>query len=298
MNKKWLLLFGFILLTLQLIAQDDLLKLLAKDSLGVHLPVLSTFNGSRIINVQTNETVKGKNLDFRVSHLFGNVGKKSGGGVHNLFGLDQSQDIRLAFQYGISNKLTVGIGRSKRFENLDGMIKYKLLEQTTDRQIPVSISVYSNMTYSTRSGAVIENDLYRFTYCTELIFARKFNSHFSMVVVPSFLHRNFVMYYEQNKTFALSSGFRWKFTPSSSIIVDYSHTFNVDQSTRKNYNVLGAGVEIETGGHVFSIMFSNASGILENDFLVNTTDNWSDGGFKLSFIISRVFRMDKQKKKD
>ena len=53
------------------------------------------------------------------------------------------------------------------------------------------------------------------------------------------------------------------------MIVDYSHTFSRPNLVLPHYDVIGAGVEVETGGHVFTIMFTNASGIIENDYLVN-----------------------------
>jgi hypothetical protein len=61
----------------------------------------------------------------------------------------------------------------------------------------------------------------------------------------------------------------------------------------KTYDVAGFGVEIETGGHVFSVMFTNASGVVSNDYLLNTHDSWGKGGFKFSFIISRMFKFGK-----
>jgi hypothetical protein len=79
------------------------------------------------------------------------------------------------------------------------------------------------------------------------------------------------------------------------LVTDFSHTFGRKNLSVKHYDVLGLGFEIETGGHVFSLMFSNASGILENDYLVNTQDSWGKGGFKLSFIISRMFPFGKEK---
>ena len=100
-------------------------------------------------------------------------------------------------------------------------------------------------------------------------------------------------YLEKNNTFSLGGGLRYKFTPSTSFIADYSHSFLSENLLVKNQDVLGVGIEIETGGHVFTIMFSNASGLLENDFLINTYDRWSKGGYKISFIISRMFRLKK-----
>lgn len=275
-------------------AQEDLFsKLEAETENGGREFVQASFKGDKIINVQTNETVKKNNLDVRINHLFGNIGKKSGGGFHNLYGFDQSQDIKIALHYGITDKLMAGFSRSKRHENLEGLVKYKILQQTRDDKIPVSISFFGNATFSARSAELVEKDLHRLTYNAEAIIVRKFSGKFSMVLIPSFLHRNFVEAGDNNDIISLGAGFRLKITQSTSLIADYFHSFRPRMPGFEYFDPMGIGVEIETGGHVFSIMFTNASGIVENDFLVNTQDDWSKGGIKFSFIVSRMFQFGK-----
>jgi hypothetical protein len=188
----------------------------------------------------------------------------------------------------------IGVSRAKRNEDLEGLLKVRIVDQSTDNVVPVSVSAFGNVTYSLEESADFTSDTYRFVYCSQLIIARKFNARFSVVVIPTFVHRNFVGVDDENNTFSLSGGFRFKFTPSASIIFDYSHTLGRENLVLPRYDVMGAGVEIETGGHVFTIMFTNASGILENDYLVNTMDSWKNGGFKLSFNISRMFKIGKR----
>ena len=292
--------FFLILITLlsiinseQCIAQDDLLKELQSEVPVKKEKVIATFKGNKIIDIETNETVRKNNLDFRISHLFGSIGAESGGGIHTLYGIDQSADIRLGFHYGISDKLMIGVSHLKRNENLEGLVKYRLIEQTTDGHLPFALTLYGNATYSIRSSEAFVKDVYRLTYCGQAIFARKFSPKFSLILAPGLVHRNFVTAGDENTTYSLSGGFRCKFTRSASFIADYSHTFGRKDVSLDYYDVLGVGVEIETGGHVFSVMFTNASGLLENDYLINTSDSWTNGGMKFSFIISRMFRLGK-----
>lgn len=275
-------------------AQDDLLKTLQSMVINHRENVIATFKGDKIINIETNETVRKNNLDFRISHLFGNIGKESGGGIHNFYGFDQSADIRIAFHYGISDKLMVGVSRAKRNENFEGLVKYRVFEQTTDNHFPFALTLFGNSTYSIKDNSIFQKDIYRITYCAQLILARKFSKNFSLVLSSGLIHRNFVNADDENNTYNLSGGFRYKFTRSSSFIADYSHTFGRDFLALPHYDALGLGFEVETGGHVFSLMFSNASGMLENDYLVNTVDSWGKGGIKLSFIISRMFPFGKE----
>ena len=284
-------------------AQDDLLKLIGEDDSGRE-KVSATFKATRVINAQTNETVKKRDLDFNIAHRFGNVGIQSSGGSHTLWGFDNASNIRFSFAYGITDKLQIGIGRSKTREHIDGSVKYKLLEQTTGNQIPVSITLFSNAAFIPERNI---NDRYqrldhRLSYVHEIIIARKFSNKFSLAVLPVFLHRNLVDSIvnssnnaaETNDIFSLGLAGRIKITNRTILVADYFYNFS---DFRRNnpetpyYNPLSVGVEIETGGHVFHINLSNSSGIIENDFIPDTRESWRKGGYKFGFNISRVFNI-------
>ncbi len=299
-------------------SQDDMLSML--DSVGetnkTHEKVLTTFKESRIVNLQTTETVKAKTMAFNISHLFGNIGVQSNGGAHTLYGLDNVSDIRFALDYGITNDLTVGVGRSKQSEMIDGLVKYRICTQTTDNHFPVSLAFYGDMGYNPQTDNVFysglsptadfkKNDMQRISYVSQLIIARKFGSRLSVELVPTYQHRNYVLAminsnngaYETNDLYAMATGFRFKITNRVLIVADYFYTFSKyrdHNSANPFYNPLAVGVEIETGGHVFHLNFTNASGLIENNLLPKTTDSWLKGGFKFGFNISRVFNVGKK----
>ena len=277
--------------------------------------VTAIFKGNKIINAHSIETVKKGTLDFSVTHRFGNIGSGSGGGVHTLYGFDASDDIRISFDYGLSDNLQIGFARNKRWENLDGSLKWKLLSQTTDDKTPVSIVFYSDMAFSPVKQDelylgvdtnVVRKTAHRFVYTTQLIIARKFNWRLSLELIGSYNHRNFVKNYQnpenlafdENDLFSAGIGGRFKIKKRFSIVFDYFYNFSpyrTGNTVTEFFNPLGVGFEIETGGHVFTLNFTNAKGIIENDFLPNTTDDWLKGGFKFGFNISRVFTMVKPK---
>lgn len=293
-------------------AQDDLLSLV--DSIAPtpeDKRVYATFKTTKIVNAQSVETVKRKNLDFRVTHRFGNIGTAGNGGAHTLWGFDESQDIRISFDYGVTEDLMLGIGRSKMNELVDGLVKFRFLNQTTDNKIPLSIAFYGDMAVSTMKADqlyfgtvgvkdVSEKFAHRVTYVSQLIFARKFGPRVSLQLSPTYVHRNFVKALvnpdngaeESNDLFSAGIGGRVKLSKRVSIIADYFYTFS--DFRRQNpqfefYDPLAIGVEIETGGHVFHLNFTNASGIIDANYIPYTTDNWLDGAFKFGFNISRVF---------
>ncbi|MBK6836835.1 MAG: hypothetical protein IPG90_00035 [Bacteroidetes bacterium] len=253
--KKNILVFLFSsLIATGAFAQDDLLKQLqAETPPPKNEPVLATFKGNKIINIQTNETVKKKNLDIRINHLFGNIGRESGGSFHNLYGFDQSQDIRIGAHYGITDRLMTGFSRSKRQENLELLLKFKALEQTTNHKIPIGITLYGNTTYSTKASELVQKTFIELLILERSLWTRKFSPKFSMGIAAGYLHRNVVGPNDENDNINLSGGFRWKFTPSASFIVDYSHTLGREKFKELNdvFDVAGAGIEIETEGTYF-----------------------------------------------
>jgi len=313
-TSKYLLLISFCFFVCkQTFAQADLLSML--DSVQKpksHEKVFATFKTTKLINAQSTETVKKNTLDFRITHRFGDIGGESGGGFHTWYGWDAISDVRLAFDYGITDKMTVGIARSKYDENIDGTFKYRLLDQTTDNKIPVSVALYENMAVTperstelyngTTIAASDEKFAHRISYVNQLIIARKFNSSFSFEVLPTYMHMNFVKDYinpdngaeAENDLFSLGAGGRIKLTKRLCIIVDYFYTFSKfrqNNPTNPYYMPLAIGIEIETGGHVFHLDFTNAAGINENAFLPYSPDSWFKGGFKFGFNISRVFNL-------
>ena len=55
---------------------------------------------------------------------------------------------------------------------------------------------------------------------------------------------------------------------------------------------LGFGLEWETGGgHVFQMNFTNATGLVETDYIPYTTTSWLDGEYRFGFTIARKFRL-------
>lgn len=295
-----------------LFAQDDLLKLAdAGDSTVTHDRVFATFKSVKVINAQSVELAKQGTLDFYITHRFGNMGVAGNGGPHTLWGFDNSQDIRFWFDYGLTKDLSIGVGRSKMNELLDGNVKWRMLAQTEDNHMPVSVVLFAATGFTPMRKQALYTGLdsadftpkaaHRFNYVSQLIIARKFNWRFSLELLPTYVHRNFVVArtnpndpnaVDENGFPALGGGFRFKFTKRFSFIADY---FYVMSDYRRNnpgyFDPLGIGVELETGGHVFHIDLTNAPGATENNFLPNTQDSWLKGGYKLGFTISRAFGM-------
>ena len=258
--------------------------------------VIATFKSSRLILSQTTTTVKKYNLDFKVVHRFGDVGGPSGGSK-TLWGLDNSSDIYLNLEYGISDRLNIAFGRSKYEQLLDLQLKYALLQQTETTPISISLLAKTGLTPYKVNTTVFDDYSNRFSYFTQAILSRKFSSNLSLQVAPSLLKRGVVLPGgDEDPLFALGAARRYKFTKRFSMLVDYYHVFSEYRDDNPNinyYSPLGLGFEIETGGHVFTLTFVNARAIVENNFIPNSTSSWRGGEYRFGFTISRMFTLYK-----
>ncbi|MBD78817.1 MAG: hypothetical protein CL840_07845 [Crocinitomicaceae bacterium] len=296
-----------LIFSVNLNAQDDLLDMLEEESdADNNEEVFATWKTMKLVNIHSTEMVKKNALDFRVAHRFGNMGVESGGGPHSFYGLDNSADIRISFDYGITERWQIGIGRSKYNELIDFSTKYKILAQK-EKKVPVTIVAYGAAGITPEKDPDTRYDDWqnRMSYFLQVLIARKFGQRFSMELAPSMLHRNMVTKVvdpdgntltDENTNYSLGVGARFMITKRVGIIADYVYTFSEfreNYSPRNFYDPFGVGVEIETGGHVFHLTLTNASGLVENNYIPETNDSWAKGGIKLGFNISRVFQLAK-----
>ncbi len=287
----FLVIFGF---NSQIFAQD-LFEILDNETPQTKNYVSSTFKGTRILNGHSIENRKKGILEFVISHRFGRVNL----GADELYGLDQS-NIRFAFEYGLTDNIMVGIGRSSFDKTYDGFIKYKLIKQRTDKNaFPFSTSLFGSIAYRSIDDFEPGNepsDSERISYTAQLLIARKFSPGFSLQIMPSLIHRNSVKIDEDpHDIFALGIGGRIKLTKRISINGEYHYTVNPLESIETT-NSLAFGIDIETGGHVFQIILSNSITMIEKSFITESTDDFFEGDVHLGFNISRAFQFGKHKK--
>lgn len=273
--------------------QEDLLALVKEDSVQKQ-PVTAAFKSSRVIMSHSIEMLKPGVLDFRILHRFGNINL----GISELFGLDNAT-MRMGFDYGITRHLTVGVGRSTYRKELDGFLKYRLLQQATgEKAVPLTLVAVAGTTLSTMKweDPTRKNHFSsRLGYYGQLVAGRKFSEALTLQLAPTVLHRNLVATTEDdNNLFAAGVGGRLKLTKRISLNVDYYYVVNQNDDLSL-HNPLSVGFDIETGGHVFQLHFTNAVGMNERVFLTETVNDWADGDIQFGFNISRAFQLKKKK---
>lgn len=281
-------------LSLGLTAQDeemDLLGLLGEEEVTDY--AIASFKANRVINLHSLETTAKRVLDIKISHRLGRIS----GGLQEWFGLDQAT-IRLGGVYGITDQLNVGLGRSSFEKTYDGYVKWKFLRQSKGaRNVPISLVAMSSMAIKTIPFAIPERENYfssRLYYVHQLIIGRKFSDAFSFQLSPSLVHRNLVMTTDEaSDVLALGSAGRIKLTQRLALNAEYIYVLP-DQLADRYRNSASIGLDIETGGHVFQLHFTNSTAMNEKGVITETTDDWLDGDFHFGFNISRVFTIRKK----
>lgn len=264
-----------------------------------HVP--ESFKATRVINGHAVETLKKNILQFRVEHRFGDV--IPGLNVSNLtqswFGFDQASDIRFALEYGITDKFMIGIGRSKGsgepYKSLvDGFVKHRLLTQSKSSKIPLNITLIGSSTISYMRASTDVTQVqhfpkfsHRMAYNMQLNVTREFGEQFSMALIPTYVHRNYVTADDVNGLFALGSALNLQLSKELGVIAEYYYTFHNNSVRSTNFNSLSAGVEYSINEHVFKLVLTNAKGFNETQFIPGTYSDWLNGEFRLGFSFIR-----------
>ncbi len=293
MKKITLLLF---IVPFFVFSQDDLLDELNDDS-ELDNRVTSVFKSLKVVNFESTKLANKKDFYLIISHRFGSVKN----GIDDFFGLDQAVT-QFKFIYGINDWLNLGVARSSNQKKYGLHAKYRLKYQETGG-FPVTIVGYNLITANT----ALKDDVYpninfedRLSYTTQILISRKFNDNLSLLLAPSYVHENLAtrsyveengttnVYDEENNQFAIGVGGRYKISKRVSINIDYGIHLNRNSNSVYN-NPLSIGADIETGGHVFQVHFTNAQAMFEEGFISQAQGDWSDGDFFFGFNLIRVF---------
>ncbi|WP_034059432.1 DUF5777 family beta-barrel protein [Lacinutrix jangbogonensis] len=282
MKKFFLSLFLFPIL---LFSQDDLLNEIDQGSPEDNYAT-ATFKGLKIVNFESTKLTAKKEFTLVVSHRFGSIEN----GLDSFFGLDDAVT-RLNFIYGLTDGINISVSRSSFQKIYESSIKYRLSKQKENGSL-FTIVGYNSILINTaleKANLPKLEFIDRLGYTAQLLIARKFSKNLSLELAPTFFHDNFVVDNNQdNSQFALGFGGRYKLAKRWSLNADYGWHLN-RSSTSPFKNPLSIGLDLETGGHVFQMHFSNAQAMNTNGFLGQATGDWSDGDIYFGFNLSRVF---------
>jgi hypothetical protein len=271
---------------------------------GFGQDITQTFNSTRIINSHSTEMLGKKMWEYRIEHRFGDFAG-SNGGPQTGFGFDNAADIRMAMEYGISDRLMVGLGRSKGIgpytSLIDGFMSGRFLTQNKEKKIPFSAALVGSMYYTYMKESLDSSSVTffdgkfsrRVSYSTQLVLTRKITDRISLALMPTYVHRNYVAQDDVNGLFSCGVAANIKISKSMGVILEYFYNFEDDDLRTYATNSLGVGFEFVTNGHNFHINWTNSRGFGEMQYIALTQEDWLKGQFRLGFSISRNFKVKK-----
>lgn len=268
-------------------AQEDLLEEFDEPS---QEKVSSVFNATRLVNMNSTEILPAKSLEFRIAHRFADFSK----GFENLFGFDGPASILFSLDYSVSDKLTLGIGRTNINQNLNFNLKYAWLQQTKGNKTPLSVVSYNQLNLTHRKEQFVGEFRYftnRINYVNQLLISKKFNQRISVQISPTYMFQSLVdLKSDKHHLFAMPIAARYKVSKRVSIVGEYIPRLNTYNSQHSSlHNSLSLGVDLETGGHVFQLFFTNSTSINDFQVITQTNTSWQENSFRIGFNISRVF---------
>jgi hypothetical protein len=271
-------------------AQDDLLNQLDAGAPKQVNIELAAFKGLQICNMQSTKMAAKGEFYFLISHRFGDLTQ----GMNNFFGLDNAFT-KIGGIYGVANWLSISASRQTYQKTYELAAKYKMSNQEVDG-FPVTIVGYNTMDINSE---LKKDELmpglkfsHRLAFTTQLLISRKFNDSFSLEIAPIYVHKNlYDGILDQKSSLLLGSGARYKLTKRLSLNLEYAARLNMPEGLVSNYqNPLTLGLDIETGGHVFQMVFSNSQAMNDAVVFTNAPGRW-DGTKQLyfGFNMYRVF---------
>lgn len=274
-------------LSFSLSAQDDMMDFFDEVEENAR-PTQAVFKSQRLINVHTCETPGKGEMNFVIAHRFGRISE----GAYALWGLDNAS-MRMAFEYGWSDRVMLSVGRSTFEKTFEGGVKVRALEQM-DGGRPFGLTFYSvAMANGLRWADPERDNLFssRLSYAHQAILTRKFDDNLSVLLVPSLVHKNLVDVPDRpNDVVTLGAGFRYKVSNRTTVNAEYHYRTKAPIESELR-NSLSLGIDVETGGHVFQLHITNSRGMFERAFLTETAGRWQDGDLYFGFNLNRVFQV-------
>ena len=257
-------------------------------------PVDELFLIGSVAGVSTVTNLEANNLNSTIMHNFGLVS----GGLEDFYGLDLGAAVRLGFDYGVTDKLSVGIGRTSVEDNVDLRFKYTVLRQLKSDKVPVEVAVKGDVGVTTQENTLFEDFTFaeRLNYFASVMVARQFNDKITLQVAPMVSHFNTVIKdnsgQPEHTHFALGFAGRIKLNVRNSLTFEYLPVLGERTQGTKNHFALG--YEVETGGHVFQMFFMAGRWFTEQHLIARNTDDFFAGDFRLGFNVNRIFSLGKK----
>ena len=284
MKNYKILLLAFLILPLLAFSQDKDKDTIVKEKLE-----RPAFESSFIIDNPTNVLFSKNALEVTMQHRFGVINTDK----NDLAGFWGASNIRIGLSYAIHDRVTIGFGTTKDYRLQDFNWKAAIFRQTRSNKVPVSVSYYGNFTVDMRDADNFFVEQHRYSYFNQLVIARRFSPNVSLQLAPSVSHFNLVGTGMENDRIAIAFGGRFKISPQTSLLFDYSQPItqfeDPDPDVDLNLPGISLGVEFATSAHAFQLFITNQNGIVPQYNYMKTTNDFFNGDILFGFNITRIY---------
>ncbi|MBO6574480.1 MAG: hypothetical protein JJ896_03615 [Rhodothermales bacterium] len=281
-----------VLSLLAVLTATDAIAQMSRERADPNRPVKELFWAPTLIGLQSVTPLGSGNLNYSIKHSFGLVSS----GVENLWGLDGAANIRFGLDYGLTDRITLGMGRSRYDKVYDFRVKANLLRQTVSGSSPVELAVMGDVGITTLENGFSFQD--RLSYAGMVMLARRLSDKVSVQVSPMVSHLNTVYIerdaqgqrvVEENTHLGLGLAASWELNEQVALIVEYMPVLG--ERSDGTTDAFSIGLDLETGGHVFQLFFSSSDWLIEQHMLARNDDDFFSGDFRWGFNINRVFAL-------
>lgn len=243
---------------------------------------VETFWTPTLVSLATTEQLQARNLNVTIMHSFGIATTNT---IQTFFGLDNIQNVRLGIDYGITDRWTVGIGRSSLFNVVDMRSKLAILQQKNDGSIPFNLNLKGDLGVVTQENRrPFKDDI---STLISVIASKKINDNLSLQLSPMYGYYSFVGADNQNNLFSVGMGSQINFSDRFALMAEYYPVLG-DKNQDTN-NAFSLGLNIQTGGHVFQLFFASTRWHLEQYVIAQNRDQFWAGDFRFGFNVNRIF---------
>ena len=252
--------------------------------------VEETFWAPNIVGLSTVETLPKNNLNVTIMHSFGNLSNRT---FKNFFGLDTPPNVRLGLDIGLTNRWSLGIGRTTYEKVVDLRSKMGLIKQSQSGSVPVSLTLKGDLGITTQENNHPVGDDINFLFSG--ILARKLDK-LSLQLAPMYAQFNTgsSLTGDQESLIALGMGGEYHINDRYALSAEYYPVLG-DRNTGTK-NAFALALNIETGGHVFQLFFASSNWHTEQYIIARNTDQFWSGDFRFGFNVNRVFLLGKKLK--
>jgi hypothetical protein len=269
-------------------------------------PVYPPFETLTLVDNPTTTNLYKGAKSLEIQHRFSQIKE-----ISDIFGIYGSANTRIGFSYGITDKISLGLGTTRAYMQQDINWKYSILTQTSSGRIPVSLSYFGNVVLDARDAKYFgtEEEYYasdpsrydrmhfpfpfvaRLSYFNQLIVSRKLGEKVGLQMAPTFVYYNAVPEGYRNDNYSLNFGGRFQVLGFHSIVFEYDQPLvqPTGDNAKTIYPNLALGLEIGTSTHSFRVFASNYNAIVKNRSVAFNDRNPWDGDFQFGFNITIRF---------